>query len=1385
MLENFNEGGEEEEESQEESDEKSEVTESKVEEKEESAKNTPCVDCCGELASIHQFIKKRFRRLISRNFTPCMENGHILFYKLAGSNALSDFSAFGGGVMVKCSSDLEDNIDSCSIAADSLCSGDDHYPHNLSSHNITSDHEITGGGDRGSVAPSQSQRGDHRSGVGEGGGNTAVGGNDDVHSYSGYTQASLLASSAVPLTAQSQQCAPLFCYLNCGFQVVQEEDEEENRQGEEGDVTEDDEEENTGYIPLMDIPTCYHDLCLSYLRTVADGDDIEDELDLTPRTQFQLSMELTFLTAPEPKQTTEQKQKVTSPPPPSSTAATSPPDASRGGGSLGSKKCGDKSAEMTLQDFQKRITMRQANALDHVIRDIHWLMEDEIISFRGGGGGPGSGNKMIDKVDIPLLEQVSNHVLNSLDKMGCIHQQIRLSFVEHNDSKGFHSFLERFNNLEVNEYRFKQIGMWWYLVAETTPTRSCVEEGDEMDEGHHHQNSSILPPFWIILKAHPPSVLDLYHHCRYDENDLAPLQFSRNLRVRIIDVITNLIRTINQDLLLQQLHDTRICSSLLEAEDPQDMDEVSSLDMMMMQPPVTATAASVSVSKFGDSESDISMLPPLSAAGGGGGMGFVSGMFSCQVVWVTTFTLHSRLRSGGGKTAFARGIQTLRSTLTAFEVGNRKNMFVYRDASGNVFYMRFYRGVDVLEGNSSGSPSRIPLADGSLGGMGSGTGGGMDDFTESELHSVAGSEASSSVAALNRIVLKRNRNQDSESEKQRDDPCDGILALKVHGIVQAGEEIKEKLVQSLRNKLDDAVLDILSVTLKRNPHCKLTPDDVHFLQEPRSRPDSVFKFRLPKFIVSGHLPAFSYYLHQNLLQFLSTPKYTSVKAKYHFQDYSRLEQGCEEVGAGGETGVGLGGGGDSSVYLYNQSPGGGGTGNRGIAIVAMALTDKLGNLIRNPEWRQPEIGSKCELEKFGKMIETCEVVDTGREEGTSNNGGGGVMVEFCMWKQGRINLDLLKGHVDQAIRQAGWDLIMEFKVMTAPLSVLNVVAPTADDEGVFTDVDSEASSEKSKMVVVEKRRRSSHINPGTIRSNSTGGPLEDDDEPRTRSMSFTGLRKPAGEGDGGDTTDGRGETNGGGGIVRDRAPSPVSLVSGARGAASEGSRPRVLLSRTQSSIQMSLSSAEVGEVGNLHGNYTSLLDTWLESGNTIGAPSLRRICVPLNCRYPVPCIVQELEKIINQVAPDNTPRQFWKQGGDSEDYLSYCSSNSGAAVGGVGLVGGGVPGGSVTSTNTVGGRRDSGGDKGGSGANCYYGGEEHSQNNAEYSTLKRREMELLALEHTEEAEYPVKILNLFRKNENFQPSYKGQVCYLIARNLAHWKCCMSGDVDFSLHTSQG
>lgn len=69
-------------------------------------------------------------------------------------------------------------------------------------------------------------------------------------------------------------------------------------------------------------------------------------------------------------------------------------------------------------------------------------------------------------------------------------------------------------------------------------------------------------------------------------------------------------------------------------------------------------------------------------------LGFAVGYFSCPVVWETNLSLHPRLKTGPIKPGASRGIQALRSVLNRFSVNNRKNMFVYKDQSANVFYLR-------------------------------------------------------------------------------------------------------------------------------------------------------------------------------------------------------------------------------------------------------------------------------------------------------------------------------------------------------------------------------------------------------------------------------------------------------------------------------------------------------------------------------------------------------------------------------------------------------------------------------------------------------------------------------------------------------------------------
>ena len=55
---------------------------------------------------------------------------------------------------------------------------------------------------------------------------------------------------------------------------------------------------------------------------------------------------------------------------------------------------------------------------------------------------------------------------------------------------------------------------------------------------------------------------------------------------------------------------------------------------------------------------------------------------------------------------------------------------------------------------------------------------------------------------------------------------DKSIALHVYGVDNPGPEITVELVEVLQNRVNEAMLEVLSVLLSRNPNCKLTYADV-------------------------------------------------------------------------------------------------------------------------------------------------------------------------------------------------------------------------------------------------------------------------------------------------------------------------------------------------------------------------------------------------------------------------------------------------------------------------------------------------------------------------------------------------------------------------------
>ena len=66
----------------------------------------------------------------------------------------------------------------------------------------------------------------------------------------------------------------------------------------------------------------------------------------------------------------------------------------------------------------------------------------------------------------------------------------------------------------------------------------------------------------------------------------------------------------------------------------------------------------------------------------------------------------------------------------------------------------------------------------------------------------------------------------------------------MYGIEEVGPNIKEDLTAVIQKKLDDKVVEAISIMLVRNPRCQLTSEDVQFLQKSGSQPSTTLRYKV-------------------------------------------------------------------------------------------------------------------------------------------------------------------------------------------------------------------------------------------------------------------------------------------------------------------------------------------------------------------------------------------------------------------------------------------------------------------------------------------------------------------------------------------------------------
>ncbi|KAK7100732.1 hypothetical protein V1264_023626 [Littorina saxatilis] len=692
-----------------------------------------------------------------------------------------------------------------------------------------------------------------------------------------------------------------------------------------------------------------------------------------------------------------------------------------------------------------------------------------------------------------------------------------------------------------------------------------------------------LPNFWLIMIIHSDSV-ELFFHTRESGGEASVQQQQKALVSGTIQSIHDICQKINKQLLLDELLETQMCNLLLVPEADED---VHWTDRSR-----TISSRSVQDAFEGDDEDEAEEGQNrgyLAAA-----MNFEAGYFACDCVWRKLFFLHPRLKTGSQRQGMSRGLVSLRSILNKFAVGNRKNMFVIKEtSSGNVFYLKLKEltssnlydplGIDI-QADLETSMSELSLSS-HFQTMKANEPSKMEADTRSE------GDTTSLASGYSRFSSR----------------IEDMVELTVHGIEEPGKEIQEDLMKVLQNKLDDTVLDVISVMLARNPQCKLRPDDVQFIQCPVQDATETLQLTIPSHAMP-FLSALLYYLRQNLLQFLHTPNFQEDSLDYHFHDF--IEGQWQPIT-------------NDQVYLYISPQAGG---RKGMACVSCSLVDGRGNSVRLLSCPCPSRLAASNLptaNEFTHMVETCV-----HEHTTCRVGPGPTaLVQFRIWQRGSLDMRQLKDRLTSAVGHALCDIVMEFTLLTAPVCT----TPRNLQDIKTLPVTSLPSSPVTVKKVIVAPREEPERKPALGRKMSDTVRISLKPIPQSASP-FQTLR---------DTFTSRSKLG---------SPAPENAQSfDWSQVQNQTDHSRVVSASLPSNNQSDFECQELqeliaqydkGEKGSLHPAFASLMEPWLHFCQKRNMPSVSKMEMSIRADHSVEYILKELQNALPSLGVKSPLRVF-------------------------------------------------------------------------------------------------------------------------------------------------
>ncbi|KAM3876225.1 KICSTOR complex protein SZT2 [Diretmus argenteus] len=723
--------------------------------------------------------------------------------------------------------------------------------------------------------------------------------------------------------------------------------------------------------------------------------------------------------------------------------------------------------------------------------------------------------------------------------------------------------------------------------------------------------SPLMPDFWLIVKIHQDRV-EVYSHSRSfterkegcveelekkEEEEELPeyLQLHR----MVVRKIGEICRIVNQRMLLQDLHDSHVCNSLLVAESEEDIWKNESLYRQRLN-------------NSDDYNTEESYQPRdyLAAT-----MQFIPGHFACDVVWRTIIHIHPRLKMGPNM-GVSRAIQGLRSVLNSFCVVNRKNMFVYQErTTKSVFYLR------LSETSQTGKYSDM---DGNL-----------------NISRSVGLARSQEPLFSEDLMSSRSSLEGSRPVGQ----VDKHILLLVHGVGNAGPEITDELLKVLRKRLDETTLDIITVMLVRN--CKLTPADVEFIQPSGSSATEVMEFSLPQYCFPW-LPAVAHYLRQNLLIFLHLPKYTDSNTAHHFKHYFHLSSELPDGDIylyNKPGGQGTGGKGTMSELVQQLFPP---SQFKGIACIALSFVDAHGCPLQVPtqDCTPPQRPEGCTVPLQPGHFD--ELTTVNKVDAANLSSEPQLHVRFDIWEQGNVSPLQLGDKLRGALRHALCDVVMELRVLPNPLCL-----------GLLCSA-SKGQKEEAKGLLIttpegkdmkdSPRQRSgsrvfkgspSPINltqaPGSTPTTGTSTPESTTPTGRSTRRSFWEiLSKPdSSELGSPKTTDD---------IVQERGEEgrAVRRRHKTENVKQQWSQEKALAVELEQAQRRQVSQLEEGDVGTLHPVYQFTCQPWITFMVKLGCPSIQQCTVEIAAQFLLPSILTEIAGLVSSLASDTTVKVFEK-----------------------------------------------------------------------------------------------------------------------------------------------